>query len=108
MSRLPPSCSVAPAGPGGGAKDFETASLSFKLNISKYDPSWTRGVGEPAETDGAGDGFLKLLRDNLLRGRAARSKVSGRGEAVGAGDDGRLAGRKNKGVLSAFIIAGGI
>ena len=39
MMRLASICSFAEGGPIGGARAFETASLSFKLNISRYDPS---------------------------------------------------------------------
>ena len=60
----------------------------------------------------AGEGRLKLFKDNLLLYvRGERSSIvveSGRGEAVGEtngpGDDGRLAGRKIDGFLSTCII----
>lgn len=60
---------------------------------------------------GAGDGRRNVVNDNLFRGRD-RSKdtpESGRegGADVGGGEEGPLAGRK-KGVLSAYIVAGGM
>lgn len=39
MNRLASVCSFADGGPIGGARAFERASLSFKFNISRYDPS---------------------------------------------------------------------
>lgn len=59
---------------------------------------------------GAGEGRLKLLKDSLFRGRARSGTTLGSGfagvaGAEGAGEEGRLAGRKKEGFLSACIIA---
>lgn len=66
-----------------------------------------------AAGEGAGDARLKVLSDNLFRGRAVRSKPmpeSGREGGAGAGEEGRLVGRKNDGLtllrVSACIVAG--
>jgi len=64
-------------------------------------------------TLGDGEGRRKLLKDNLLRERGARSKPllepgrEGGGDVddvVKGGEEGRLDGRKNEGFLSTFII----
>ncbi len=57
---------------------------------------------------GAGDARLNVVKDNLLRGRERsipmpESGRDGGGAGVGAGDEGRLAGRKKEGVLMACI-----
>ena len=49
---------------------------------------------------------LKLNEESLESGRAARSVApaeSGRGTGAGAGEVGRLAGRKKEGALRAYI-----
>lgn len=51
---------------------------------------------------GAGDARLKVVKESLFRGRE-RSTDSGRESGAGAGDDGRLAGRRKEGVLMACI-----
>lgn len=55
---------------------------------------------------GAGEGFLNVLRDSLfrVRARSGLKPESMREGEGGAGDDGRLAGRKNEGFLRACII----
>ena len=56
---------------------------------------------------GVGDGRLKLLSDSLFNGRDTRSKAgpdSCRDGECGAGEDGRLEGRRKAGVLMACII----
>jgi hypothetical protein len=64
------------------------------------------GTADDAGT-GAGDGRRKVLSESLLSGRAPRSKPmpeSGReGGGVGAGEDGRLFGRRNAGVFIVYI-----
>ena len=86
---------------------METASLSLSPSISRYDPSWGSGVegvlaiGGP----GAGDARLNVVKESLFKGRE-RSKPtpeSGRDGGAGAGDDGRLLGRKKEGVLMACM-----
>ena len=51
---------------------------------------------------------MRLLKDNLFKGRDWRSNgcpdSSRRGASAGAGDEGRLEGRKREGVLSTFIM----
>lgn len=77
------------------------ASLSLRLRVSRYDPSWIRVTGGVATIgEGTGDARLKLLRDSLLRGRAVRSTVSGREGGTGAGEVGRLEGLKKDGFRS--------
>lgn len=65
-----------------------------------------------AAGEGAGDARLKVLSDNLFRGRAVRSNPipeSGREGGAGAGEEGRLVGRKKEGLtllrVSACIVA---
>lgn len=55
---------------------------------------------------GAGDARLKGVKDNLLSGRERSMPMpeSGRDGGAGAGDDGRLAGRRKEGVLMACIV----
>jgi hypothetical protein len=60
---------------------------------------------------GAGDGRRNVVNDNLFKGRE-RSKDTPESEregcaGAGAGEEGRLVGRK-KGVLSAYMLAAGI
>lgn len=104
IGRLPATWSIAVAGPEGWVKTLDTASLSLRLSVSRYDPSCTSVTGAAvAAATGAGDARLNVLRDSILRGRAARSKLipdSGRKGRLGAGDVGRLVGRKNDGFLS--------
>ena len=67
------------------------------------------------DTLGAGEERLKPLNDNLLRGRAARSKpvlelgreVGGEELEVGGAEEGWLAGRKKDGCLRTFIVRAG-
>lgn len=77
-----------------------------------YEPSCTSVLaGFVSLATGAGEGLRRALKeDSLLSGRATRSKPtaeSGR-EGAGPGEDGRLAGRKKEGVLSALIIVDGL
>lgn len=68
-----------------------------------------RVAGGAATGNGAGEGRLNVVNDNLVRGRASRVPMleSGRdgGALPGDGEDGLLEGRKNEGLLSACIIA---
>jgi hypothetical protein len=100
--RLPLTNSFAAAGPTGWVKAFDTASLSLRLSVSRYEPSCTKVAGTEEEVEVGGDVRLKELSDNILRGWADRSTPmpESRREGVpGVGEVGRLAGRKKLGFL---------
>ena len=66
------------------------------------------GVGLGARDEGW---RMRLLRDNLFKERECRSSgcpdSSRKGTTGGAGDDGRLKGRKNEGVSRMFVMKEG-
>lgn len=59
---------------------------------------------------GAGDGRLKVVSDSLAIDRGALSTIGVASElrGTGAGDEGRLEGRKREEGLRAFIVRSGI
>jgi hypothetical protein len=74
-------------------RDLETVSLSLRLRTSRYDPSWTIAGAGVAAGVGAGDGRRKVVvrEESLVIARAVGRSAS----ATGAGDEGRLDGRKS-------------
>lgn len=79
---------------------MEIASLSLRLSISKYDPSWTRVCGAGVTLGaGAGEALLRLFKVNLVRDLERSIPIPESGREGGAGEVGLLEGRKDRGFL---------
>lgn len=93
---------------------MDTASLSLRLSVSKYEPSLTRGVGAAAGA-GDGEGRRNVLKESLCNGRERvstgppppPSPESGREGGTGAGEAGLLEGREKNDWGLRECIAGG-
>ncbi len=100
---LPETKSLAVGGPVGCANALVTASLNFKPRTSRYEASWGTVAGCGAIM-GIEAWRMKLLSDNFVRGREARSMPwldSGREGGVGGVG---VVERKKVGFLRTFIV----
>ena len=83
---------------------METASLSFKLRTSMKEPSWTTvECGGAWDEAGDGEGRRKVDRVSFDKERARSAATGVSCRETGAGDVGRLEGRKSAVGLRVYI-----